>query len=113
MRMCHACNIVGDRNEMNLEAEGLGLLPRVLGVAEMTIRGGLQVLRPLEAKLTYNDTWPQVPVVFDDLDELLVGLGSGLVCIDVDRERFGDTNGIRKLDEGTAGQSTSNERLGY
>jgi hypothetical protein len=113
MRMCRACNNVGDRDEVNLEAEGLGLLPRVLGVAEVTIGGGLQVLRPLETELTYNDTWPQVPVFLDDLDEFLIGLGSGLVCIDVDRERFGDTNGIRKLDEGTAGQSASNERLGY
>jgi hypothetical protein len=113
MRMCHACNNVVDRNEVNLEAEGLGLLPRVLGVAEVTIRGGLQVLRPLEGELTYDHTWPQVPVVLDDLDEFLVALGPCLVCIDVNRQRFSDTNSIRKLDKGTAGQSTSNERLGY
>ena len=84
MRMCHACNNVSDRDEANLEAESLGLLPRVLGVAKVTVRGSLQVLRPLESELTYNDTWPQVPVFLDDLDELLVGFGSGLVRIDVD-----------------------------
>lgn len=97
---------------MNLEeAESLGLFPGVVGVAEVPVGGGLQVLRPLEGELTHNNTRSQVPVVLDDLDELFVSLGSGFVRIDVDRERLSNTDGIRELDKGTAGQSTSNERL--
>ena len=35
----------------HLEGQSLGLLPAVLGVAEVTVRGGLEVLGLLEVKL--------------------------------------------------------------
>lgn len=31
-----------------------------------------------------DDTWSEVPVLADDVDDLLVGLLAGAVCIDVD-----------------------------
>ena len=77
----------------------------------MTVRSGLEVLRPLEIELTDNNTWTEVPVLLDDLDELSVGLLASSIAINVDRERLGYTNGVRKLHEYTTGEATGNQRL--
>lgn len=59
-----------------------------------------------------NDTRAEVPVVADDLDELLIGLlVAGAVSIDEDRQRLSDTNGVRELDEAAAGQAGVDQRL--
>ena len=111
------------------EQELLGLLPRVLGVAEVAVRCSLAVLGLLEVELLdyrvllalvhaadtrrlTNDTRAEVEVVADDLNELLVGLLASAVCIDEDRQGLSDTDGVRELDEGTAGKAGGNERFG-
>lgn len=50
----------------------------------MAIRSGLEVLRPLEVELIDDDTWTEVPVLLDDLNELGVGLLASSVGINVD-----------------------------
>lgn len=96
-----------------LELERLGLLPGVVGVTEVTVRGGLQVLRLLEVELLDNDTGPQVPVVSDDLDEVEVGdLLAGTVGVDVDGKGLGDSDGVRELDEGSSGETGGDQGLG-
>ena len=41
-----------------------------------------------------DDTRSEVPVVADDLDELLVGLLASAVGVDVHRQRLSDTDGV-------------------
>ena len=59
-----------------------------------------------------NDTGAKIPVAADDLDELLVGLLAGAVGVDEDGQRLSDTDGVRELNEGTAGKAGRDERLG-
>lgn len=60
-----------------------------------------------------NDTRSEVEVVADDCNELLVGLGSRAISVDVDRQRLSNTNSIRELDKCSASETRSNERLGW
>ena len=59
-----------------------------------------------------DDTGAEIPVLEDDLDELVVVLLSGAVGVDVDGERLSDTNGVRELDEGAASEASLHEGLG-
>jgi len=95
-----------------LEVELLGLLPGVVGVAKVAVRGGLEVLGPLEVELTDDDTGAEIPVLEDDLDELGVVLLASAVGVDVDGEGLGNTDGVGKLDESAASEPSSNEGLG-
>jgi hypothetical protein len=94
-------------------------------LTEVAIGGSIQVLWLLETELTdynivriidqeshktpTNDTRPQVPVVFDDLDELFIALLASLIGIDVDREGLGDTNCIRELNKAATSKLSSNQ----
>jgi hypothetical protein len=60
-----------------------------------------------------NDTRPEIPVLTDDSNEFLIHLFTGTVCVDVDRQRLCDANGIRKLDEYSTSKPGSDQRLGY
>lgn len=62
--------------------------------------------------LRTDDTGPQIPVVLDDLDELLVRLLTSSVGVNVDGEWFGNTNGVGQLNKNTASETGCNERLG-
>ena len=95
-----------------LELELLGLLPRELGSAKVTTGSGSKVLGLLEAEVLDNDTGTEVEVVADDGDELLVGLLTSAVRVDEHGKRVGDTNGVRELNEDTAGEASGNEGLG-
>lgn len=59
-----------------------------------------------------DDTRAKVPVLLDDADELSVRLGASAVRVNVDGERLGDTNGVGELDKDTAGETSSDKRLG-
>jgi len=78
----------------------------------VAVLGGLEVDGLGKVELLDNDTGAEVEVVADDLDELVRGLLRGAVGVDVDREGLGDTDGVRELDEGTAGEAGGDERLG-
>ena len=81
----------------------LGLLPCVVGVAEVAVRCRATVDRLLQVELLHDDTGPEIPVLADDLDELDVRLLACAVCVDEDRQGLGDADGVGELDERTAG----------
>jgi len=78
----------------------------------VTVLGGLEVDGLVEVELTDDDTGPHVEVVADNLHKLLRGLLGGAVGIDVDGKGLGNSNGVRKLDEGTAAELGGDEGLG-
>lgn len=78
----------------------------------MTVLGGLEVDGLGQVKLLDDDTGPQVKVVTDDLDKLIGALGGGAVGVDVDGQRLGNTNGVGQLNESTASEAGSDQRLG-
>lgn len=96
-----------------LKLEGLGLLPgEALVGAKVAVLGRLEVDGLGEVELLDNDTGAEVKVVADDLDKLIRVLLRGAVRVDVDRQRLRDTDGVRELDEGAAGEAGGDERLG-
>lgn len=96
----------------------------------MAVRRGLEVLGLLQVELLdcgrgsarcacyakdeypTDDTWPQIPVVADDLDKLLISLLASAVGVNVDRQRLCNTDGVGQLDEGAAGKASSDNRFG-
>ncbi len=78
----------------------------------MAVLGGLEVDGLGKIELPDDDAGTEVEVVPDDLDELVRGLGGGSVAVDVDGEGLGDTDGVRELHKGTAGEAGRDERLG-
>lgn len=60
-----------------------------------------------------DDTRSEIPVLADDLDKLLIGPLASAISVDVNRQRFGDTNSVRELDKCTASETSSNKGLGY
>jgi len=66
----------------------------------------------LEVEFLDESTRTKIPVVADDVDELSVGLLlGGSVRVDVDRQRLGDTDSVRELDNTSAGEAGGDERL--
>ena len=92
--------------------ELLRLFPRVRRVAEVTIGRSLAVNRFLKVELLHDDTGPKIPILPDNLDELRICFLACSICIDKDRQRLGDTDGVRQLDEHTASEASGNQRLG-
>ena len=75
------------------------------------MRSATTIFRLSGARLT-NDTRPEVPVVADDLHELLVRHLASAVRVDVDREGLGNTDSVRELDERAARKTGRDKRLG-
>lgn len=78
----------------------------------MAVLGGLTVDWLDEVELLDNDTWPEVEVVADDLDELVRRLVGGTVGLDEDGKWLSNTNGVGELDESPPGELGGNEGLG-
>lgn len=78
----------------------------------MTVLGSLAVDGLGKIKLLNDDTGLHVEVVTDNLDQLLGGLLRCAVGVDVDRQRLGNTDSVRQLDESAAGQTSGDQRLG-
>ena len=95
-----------------LELELLGLLPGEGLVAEVTVLGSTVVDGVGEVELLDNDTGTEVEVLADDLDKLLGVLVGGTVVLNEERERLGDTDGVRELDETAAGETSLDQGLG-
>ena len=66
----------------------------------------------MEAEGLDDDTRAEVEVLADNLDELLVRDLASAVCVDVDRQGLGDTDGVRELDERATREARRDERLG-
>lgn len=60
--------------------------------------------------ITYN-TRSEVPVLANNLDELLIGLLTSTIGINIDRQGFCNTDSVRKLDKSTSCKTGSNQRL--
>jgi len=89
------------------------------------IGGSLQILRFLEVKLAdykasarlglkygntlTDDSRSEVPVFADDIYEFFIRFFARAIRINVDRQRLGNTNGIRKLDKNTSGKASCDE----
>lgn len=97
--------------KVNLEFESLGLLPSEFLTAKVTVGGGLLVDGLEEVKFLDDHTGTEIKVVFDDLNEFSVGLGTSTVGINKDGEGLGDTDGVGKLDKGATGKLGGNQRL--
>lgn len=97
----------------HLELKRLRLLPgKGLVGAEVAVLGRLEVDGLGQVQLLDNDTRAHVEVVADDLDQLVGRLLGCAVGLDEQRQRLSHTNGIRELHQGTAGEASSNQRLG-
>lgn len=60
----------------------------------MTVLCGLEVDWLSQVKFLDNDTWAEIEVVVDDLDELIGGLIGGAVCVDEDGEWLSNTDSV-------------------
>ena len=60
-----------------------------------------------------NDTWSEVPVVVDDLDDLLVGSFPCAICVHINRQRLSHTDGIRELHKRAASNASSNQGFSW
>ena len=78
----------------------------------MTVLGGLEVDGTVKGELLDNNTRSEIEVGTDDLDELIGALVRGTVGIDVDGKGLSNTDGIRELNKGTAGEASSDQGLG-
>ena len=96
----------------NLEVELAWLLPSKVLVGEVTVHGGLAVDGRGEVELLDDDTWSEVEVLADDLDELVRRLAGGTVGLDKEGKWLGNTNGVRELDKGAACETGVEEGLG-
>lgn len=97
---------------IQLESELLGLLPGELGAAEVTVRRSGLVDGLEKVQVADDRSGAEVEVVLDDLDNLAIRLLAGVVCVDEDRQRLGNTDGIRELDQAAVSEAGSDERLG-
>lgn len=78
----------------------------------MTVRSGLQVLRPLKVEFSYDNSGSQVPVVSDDLDQLGIGLLTGAVSVDKDGQGLGNTDSVGQLNQASSSEAGVDQRLG-
>ena len=92
-----------------LKLESFWLLPGEVLVGEMPILCSLEVDGSRQVKLLDNDTWSQIEIFVDDLDELVRGSIGSAVCVDEDGERFRNTDGIGELNKRTAGKLGMNQ----
>ena len=77
-----------------LELELLRLLPREIGVAEVTILRGLVVDWLRQVKLLDNHTGPHIEVVPDDLNKFFGALIGGTVGFNEQRKRLSHTDSV-------------------
>lgn len=78
----------------------------------MTVSGSLKVLRLLEVEGLDDKSGSEVKVLPDNFDKLGVALLTGTVSVDEDGKGFSDTDGVRELDEGSSGETSSDKGLG-
>lgn len=77
----------------------------------MAISSSLLIDGPEEIKILDNDTRAEIKVVANDFDKLFLRPVGSTVGLDEDGKRLGDTDGVRELDENTAGDTSGDERL--
>jgi hypothetical protein len=88
------------------------LIPGEFFTTKVTIGSSLLVDGLEEIQFLDDDTRTQVKVLLDNIEDFRFRAGGGTVGIDKDRERFGHTDSIRELDEGTTAELGVDQRLG-
>lgn len=78
----------------------------------MTVLGRLVVDRVGQVKLLDDDTGPHIKVVANDFDKLIAGLVASSVGLNEQAEGLGDTDGVGKLDQATAGELGTDKGFG-
>ena len=80
----------------------------------MSVGGGLAHDGAAQVEVADDAPRSKVKVLGDDIGEIGIGhtLLDGAVRVDVDRQRVGDANGVRELDEGPAAQLVGHEGFG-
>lgn len=78
----------------SLERKSLWLLPAEVLVCEVTVLGGLEVDGLGQLELLDDNSWAEIEVLVDDLDELVRGLVGGSVRVNEDGEGLCDTDGV-------------------
>jgi len=95
-----------------LELEGFRLFPGKALVRKVSILGSPAVDWVGQVQLLDDDTWPEIEVRVDDLDELVTALLTGAVRLHEHGQGLSDTDGVGELDEGPAGELAVHKRLG-
>jgi hypothetical protein len=62
----------------------LGLLPCIRRVAKVAVCRSLAIYRLLQVELLHDDTWSEVPILANDLDEFQVGFLASAIRINED-----------------------------
>jgi hypothetical protein len=89
------------------------LLPsEALVGAKVAVLGCLEVDGLGKVELLDDDTGSEVKVGADDFHKLIRVLLGSAVCIDINRERLSDTDGVRELNKGATAETSSHEGLG-
>merc|ERR1711939_908395 len=101
----------------------LGVLPleeldAVLGVrstAEVAVGSGLLVLWLTEGQGHGNGTWTAVELDLQDVGDVIGSqlAALGAVGLDEERQRLGNTDGVRELDEAALGEAALHNGLGH
>ena len=79
---------------VRLELKRLGLFPAKVLVGEVTVLGCLEVDGFGQVKLLNNNTWSEIEILMNDLDQLIGGLIRGAVGVDKDGEWLCHSDGI-------------------
>src|SRR5271157_1931761 len=111
-------------NEAALPGEVVGQVAQELGLvgslpgefrlrpAEVATAGGLAINRPAQVKVLDDSRRGERETAADDLREGRVGKLAGAEAIDMDADRFGNADGVGKLDLAPLGQTRGDEVLG-
>jgi len=80
----------------------------------VAIGGGLDepVAALLEVEVDGDHPGPEVEVLLDDLEDLLVGDRAGAVRVDEHRQGLGHADGVGHLHEAAAGEAAGHDALG-
>jgi len=102
------------RHESSLKLELLRLLPGEVGIraTKVTKRSSLLINRTTKLKITGKHTRTKIKVVENDADQLLIGLDTSAVSVNIQRQRLRDTDAVADLDKAALAELSSNEGLG-
>src|SRR5438309_3995067 len=104
------------RREPGVLAQRLGLVRLLPGevvvvAAEVAVRRGLLVDRPVQLEVLPEGAGPQVEVLVDELGDLRLGHALGPVGLDHQRHRVRHADGVRDLDLAAVGQAGGHDVL--
>ena len=79
----------------------------------MAILRRLEVDGVCQVQILDDNAWAEIEIVSNNLDKLVGSLVRSSVCIDEDRKRLGNSNGVRQLDHYATGELSVDKRFSY